>query len=132
MSVCRYFWNSVCLYVVVVCILTTARGLEYLPKARYIDRFSGQVGNTALCLKTISQKWATFKFGSTYLNQTSTKCMSNQYIHFDISTYQMWLQVMECLLILFRFLSIFKPYYLPFMSELFYLHQSFTNYVSNQ
>ena len=70
----------------IVCVLaptyTLCRSLKYLLKVRYIilirpqrsrifdfqDRFSRQVGNTALCLKIISQKWATFAFSSTYLH----------------------------------------------------------------
>ena len=66
-------------------------------------QFSGQVGNTDLCLKSVSQKWATFAFGSTYLHQSFTKCMSNLYTNFEILTCQMRLQVMEWPLILLRF-----------------------------
>ena len=77
------------------------------------DCFSGQMGNTALCLK----KWAEFVFGRIYLHQTFTECVlnqytltftecvSNQWTYFDISTCQMWLQVMERSLILLRFLG---------------------------
>ena len=44
----------------------------------------------------------------------------------------MWLHVMECPLILLRFSGIFIHYYGPFMSELLYLHQKFTDYISNR
>ena len=55
----------------------------------------------------ISHKWVPFAFGSTYLHQTSTECVSNQYTQFDTSTCQMWLHVIECLLILLRFFGYF-------------------------
>ena len=44
----------------------------------------------------------------------------------------MLLQVMERLLILLRVLSIFIHFWRTFMSELLYLHQTFTDCVSNQ
>ena len=72
--------------------------------------------------KIISQKWAAFAFGSTYLHQTFIEYMSNQYTYFHISTCQMWLHVMECPFILLRFLGFFIHYYWPFMSELLYFH----------
>ena len=53
--------------------------------------------------KNISQKWAAFAFGNTNLHQAFTECASNQYKHFDISTGQMWLQVMERTLVLLHF-----------------------------
>ena len=91
------------------------RGLKYLLKVSYIILFVSYVtvflisntfllrdGNTALCLKNTSQKWAAFAFGSTYLHQTFTKSVSNQYTHYDISICQMWLEIMEGPLILLR------------------------------
>ena len=65
--------------------------------------FVGQVENTALRLKKISQKWSAFVFGSIYLYQTFTDHVSNQYPHFDTWICQMWLQAMEDLLILYIF-----------------------------
>ena len=56
----------------------------------------------------ISQKLTEFVFGNTYFHQTVTECVSNQYAQFDILTYQMSLQVMECPLILKRFFFIFS------------------------
>ena len=53
--------------------------------------------------KNTSQIWAVFAFDSTYLHQTFTECVSNQYTHFNVSTCQMWLQVIEHFLILLRF-----------------------------
>ena len=49
-----------------------------------------------------------------------------------MSKCQMWLQVMEHPLILLRFLGIFIHYWQPFMSEVLYLHQTFTDCMSNQ
>ena len=54
-------------------------------------------------LKIVSQKWKAFVFGNTYFHQIFTECLSNQYTHFDILTYRIWLQVMEGPLILLRF-----------------------------
>ena len=71
------------------------------------DRFYGQVGNTALCLKIISQKWTAFSLDNKYCDKKFTEFVSNQYTHFYILTCQMLLQVMECPLILLRFLGIF-------------------------
>ena len=56
----------------------------------------------------ISQKWTAFVFGSTYLHLKFTKCVSNQYTYFDISTWQIRLQVIERPLILLCFLDIFS------------------------
>ena len=53
--------------------------------------------------KKLSQKWVTFVFGSTYLHQTFTECVSNQYTYFNIFICQMFLQVMERSLIWLRF-----------------------------
>ena len=118
---------------VVVCVLAPAytslcRGLKYLPKVRYIilvdplwarflifeTVFLGRSATLPYVWKIISQKWAAFAFGSTYLHQTFTECMFNQYTHFDTSTCQMWLQVVECHLILLHFLGIFIHYCLNY------------------
>ena len=45
---------------------------------------------------------------------------------------QVWLQVMERFLILLCFLDIFIHYWRPFMSEVLYLRQTFTDYVPKQ
>ena len=50
----------------------------------------------------ISQKRTTFVFGNTYLHQTFTECVPNQYTHFDIFACQICLQVMEHPLILLK------------------------------
>ena len=94
--------------------------------------FFGQVGKTALCLKNVSKMNVIFVFGNTHFDQTFTEYVSNQYTHFGILKCQVWLQVMEGSLILLCFLGIFKHYWRSFMSELLYLHQTFTDYVSNQ
>ena len=46
--------------------------------------------------------------------------MSSQYTHFDILTCQMWLHVLDCLLILLRFLGFFIHNWRAFMSEIFH------------
>ena len=76
----------------------------------------------------------TFAYGSTYLHQTVTESVFNQYTHFDILTCQKWLQNMECPLILLRFLGILIHFWIPFMSLslLLYLRQTFTDCVSNK
>ena len=89
-------------------------GLKYLLKLMYIliwpdflnfqDSLFGHVRNIALCLKIISQKWMVFVFGKTKLHKTFTECMSNLYTNFDISIYQMWLQVTEGSLVSLIFL----------------------------
>ena len=70
-------------------------------------------------------------FDKPYLHQTFTECVSNQCTHFDVSICQMWLQVMQRLLILFRFLGIFIHYRQICMPEVLYLHQTFTDCVSH-
>ena len=52
--------------------------------------------------------------------------------YFVIIKFQVWLQVMEGSLILLRFLGIFIHYWLPFRSKVLYLHQNFTDCISNQ
>ena len=44
--------------------------------------------------------WRIFMSEVLYLQQTFIECVSNQYIHFNVSTCQIWLQVMEHHLIL--------------------------------
>ena len=46
------------------------------------------------------------------LYQTFTDFVSNQYTYFDISTCQMWLEVIECRLILMRFFGHFHTFLL--------------------
>ena len=58
--------------------------------------------------------------------------MSNWYTHSAILKCQMWLQVMERPLILLHFSSIFIHFWQPFISELLYIHQTFTDCISNQ
>ena len=96
------------------------------------DRFSGQVGNTALCLKNTSKNERPLRLVASIFTKLSQNLLSNQYTHFDILTCQMLWQVMEGLLNLFRFLGIFIHYYWPFMSKLLYLHQTFPDCVFNQ
>ena len=67
---------------------------------------------TILGLKNISQKWTAFVFDNSYLHQTFTEYVSNQYTHFDILTSQMWPQVMEWLLNLLRFFGYFHKWLL--------------------
>ena len=78
-----------------IAYISLSRGLKYLVKARYIIQvypndfwflrlFFWQVKNIALCFKKISQKWTAFVFASTYLYQTFTECVSNQYVHFNV------------------------------------------------
>ena len=71
--------------------------------------------------------------------QIVTKLSHNVYImnihtfwHTDILTCQIWLQLMEYPLVLLPILRIFMNDWGLFMSELLYLHQIFTEYVSNQ
>ena len=59
-------------------------------------------------------------------------CIWYEYRHLVTIKCQMWMQVMEHSLILLHFLGIFIPFCRPFMSELLYLHQTFSDYVSNQ
>ena len=94
--------SSLSAFVLAPAYISLCSGLEYLLKVRYIivvdskeigffhfwNCFPVQGGNTALRLKNISQKWAEFAFGSTYLHQTFTECVSNQYAHFYIFTCQ--------------------------------------------
>ena len=92
---------------------------------------------SCLMSEKISQKWKALAFGSSYFHQTFIECVPNQYTHFNVSTYQMWLQIVERLLIQYAIkilgtLGIFIYYYWPFMFELLYLHQTCTNCVSNQ
>ena len=115
----------------VVCVLAPAytslyRGLEYSSKVRYIivvdllwdgflifeTVFLGRSATLPYIWKILSQKWAEFAFSSTldstYLNQTFTECISNQYTHFGIKISQVWLHVREFSLIqLHSFLDIF-------------------------
>ena len=67
-----------------------------------------QVKDIAICLKIISQKSMAFVFCCRYPNQTFTKCVSNWYTHTNVWICQMWMQIMECLLILLRFLWVFS------------------------
>ena len=99
------------------------------------------ISNTVFCYgietlpyvwKTRSQKWAAFVFGSSYCYQTFTECVSSQCTHFYKFTYQMWQEVMERPLIWLRFLGILIRFWQPFMSQVLYLHQTFTDCVSNQ
>ena len=57
----------------------------------------------SICLKNTSQKWTAFAFSSSYRHQTFTECVSSHYTHFDISTCQMLMQVIERPLILLCF-----------------------------
>ena len=95
---------------------------------------TGQVGKTVLCLKNnITKLSGIYVLVAHIFTKISQNiCMSYQYTHFDISTCQTWPQVMECHFILLRFLSIFIYYHWPFLSELLYLLQTFTDYVFNQ
>ena len=119
-----------------------SRGLKYLLKILYfIQNYSNVAGFLifkTICLgrsKTLSekitQKWTVFVFGNTYLHQTCTECVSDQHAHFDVLICQIWLQVMERHLILLYFLAIFIHNWRAFMSEVLYLHQSFTDCVSD-
>ena len=107
----RYF---LAIFHIVFCLLrerhytSLCRGLEYLlKKYRILSKmifetvFFFWAANNALCLKKISQKWAAFAFGSTYLHQTFTDlCLIN--VHISVCQHcQMWLQVMEGSLIYF-------------------------------
>ena len=83
--------------------------------------------------KTMSQKLGPFAFGVTFLYQTFIGSVFNQYTYFNMSIYQICLQIMARHLILLRFLlGIFIHYYWLFMSELLNLHQNFTDCISNQ
>ena len=53
-------------------------------------------------------------------------------INTEMSKSQMWLQALQRHLILLRFLGIFIHYWRPFMSEVLYLHQTFTDCMSRQ
>ena len=65
--------------------------------------------------------WYVGLFGVLYPHQTFTECVSNQYTPFGVSIYQMWLQVMERLLILFRFFGHYAHNWVKFIK---YLHQT--------
>ena len=54
-------------------------------------------------LKIFIHKWRPFMFELLYHHKTFKNYVSDKYSYFDISIYQMWLQVMEGLLILLRF-----------------------------
>ena len=69
---------------------------------RRIFDFLGRSATLPYVWKIIWQKRAAFAFGSTYFHQTFAEFMSNQYTLFDISTWQMWLHVTECPLMLLR------------------------------
>ena len=69
----------------------------------------------------VSQKWTAFVFGSKYLHQNVTKCMTNLYTNFYILTCQMWLHFMAHPLILLRF----------YFHTLLYLHKIFADCVTN-
>ena len=73
--------------------------------------------------------WRLFISKLLYLHQTFTDCVSNQYTYVNILSCQMWMQVM----VLFPFFGNFwYNNYRIFMSVVFYLHQTFTDRVSNQ
>ena len=83
-------------------------------------------------LGIFTHNWLLFMPKWVYLHQTFTECVSYQYTNFDVSTCQMWLQVMERSLILLCFLGIFTHNLLLFISKWVYLHQTFTKYVSHE
>ena len=81
------------------------RGLEYSSlKVRYIIVVDS-VQDGFLIFDTVflgmseklNTKWAALAFGSKYLHQTFTECVSNQKTHFDISTYQMYCKLWNVL-----------------------------------
>ena len=59
-------------------------------------------------------------------------CFWYEYKHCVIMRCQMWLQIIECLLILLHFFRIIRHNWRPFMSELLYFHQTFKDFISNQ
>ena len=134
-------------YVLAPAYTSLCRDLKYLPKVRYIilvdllwagflifeTVFLGRSATLPYAWKIHHKNEWHLCLGCTYPHQTFTEYISNWYTHFDILTFQMWLQVMECHLILLRPLGIFIHYYWLFMSELLYhLHQTFTDCVSHQ
>ena len=79
------------------------RILESQRKSKENPKKTFKLGQHWPMYEKISQKWTSFAFGSKYHYQTFTECVSNQYTHFNISTYHIWLQVMEHSLILLGF-----------------------------
>ena len=80
-----------------------------------------------------AQNWQIFMSEVLYFHQTFTnRCIWCEYEPFAIIKCQMWLPVTERSLILWRFLGIFMHNWRSFMSEVLYLRQTFTDYVSNQ
>ena len=132
LSVCSTSTSNTSLYV----------GLKYLLKVSYIILYYPKVARffifETLCLgssKTLPYVWKKYHKNEWHLRlvtQIFTECVSNQYTHFDISKYQMRQQVMVSTLILLRFLCYYIHYWWPFMSELLYLQQTFTDCVSNE
>ena len=108
------------------------RGLKYLPRPDFWFTTLFFVAGWKHCLmsKKMLQKRSAFAFGSIYLHQTFTECVSNQYTHFYISICQIWLQVMERSFILLRFLSILKHTWRAFMSEVLYVWLNVPNVIA--
>ena len=144
MSVDNFGIMSIVIYSTSVAYTSLYRGLKYLLKIPYfIHNYPNMAG--FLIFETlfwasrkhcpisekISQKWAGFVFGRTHFHQTFTKCVSNQYTQFDVSTCQMELKVMESPLNLSRYLGIFIHFWRVFMSKVLYLHQTLTHWMSD-
>ena len=86
--------------------------------------------------ETTSQKWTHLCLVTyCFVKLSQNVClMSNQYtqlINSNILICQMCLQIMEGHMILLRFLGILIHNWREFMSEVLYLHQTFTDYVSD-
>ena len=52
-------------------------------------------GMSWVIMKPDKNERNTFTFGSIYLYQTFTECLSDKYTYFDKMTWQMWVKVME-------------------------------------
>ena len=138
MSVCRQFWNSVC-RLSSICVLAPAytslcRGLKHLLKSNIeydpneTDFFISN--NTVFChgMETLPYVW------KIYLKNERHLFFGSIYLH-QIFRYDKMSDVTASYGTLFdfiAFLGIFIHYQRPFMSEVSYLYQIFTDYVSNQ
>ena len=125
---------------VIDCVLAPAftslcKSLKYSPKVRYIilivdfrNGLSGQFGNTALCLEN---KITRHLVAHIFIKFSQNVSLINIYIliyrhaRYDCILWNaLWFYNI--------FGHFFMHYYWTFMSEWLYLHQTFTDYISNQ
>ena len=88
-----------------LCIGKPDAFLPYWDKVFY---HSSMIETLPYAWKIHHKKWVAFTFGNTCLSQTFTECVSNQYTHFGISTWKMWLKFLERQSILIRFFRNFQ------------------------